>query len=618
MAEEIVFNVDLDLNTGAKSLKSLKEEFKNTQKELDGLQAGSEKYVATLQKLGGIKDEIGDLNAEIKAFNPEGKVQAFSSVIGGVASGFQAATGAAALFGTENKDLEKTLVKVQAAMAFAEGIKGLVALGDGFKVLGNIIKAHPLYLIVGLVASIGAAMVALKDKIGFIGDAFDAVGKVIDGVVEHFKNLLDFIGLTNFAMDRLNQSILDNNKKTTDSINARYDSEIAAAQRAHKETVQLEIAKQQEILKTNNLAIEALERRRQAQGSLSEEDLQALTELRASNSEAYKAISDTWAAYKDAQIAKDKQFTEESRKQAEKRKEDELRIRKETIEIAKEQERVLAEFRLSLDAEEQARKDAKLTQLEADGDAETERILRQQAARAELALMESEANIFTKMEYLDQQYQMEIANTELTESEKLVIKKRYEDEKAALTAQAVQQELNIYAGLTSSLQSLSDSVFAIKRANLRKGSAEEEASARKQFNVNKALGIASATITGIQSVMAAYQSGLATPIIGPATGLAYAVIAGLTAAANIAKIASAKYQGGGGGSVASVSAVAAPSINPPTINAPQNSNTLLNPDGSVQNNNSQSQQPIKVFVTEDDIRKTGNRVNVLENQATIR
>ena len=107
MAIDIAYKASVDIGDGTKSLKSLKQEFKDAQKELDGLTTGSEKYIATLKKLGSIRDDIGDLNAEINAFNPEGKVQAFGNVISGVASGFQAATGAMALFGGENKELEK-------------------------------------------------------------------------------------------------------------------------------------------------------------------------------------------------------------------------------------------------------------------------------------------------------------------------------------------------------------------------------------------------------------------------------------------------------------------------------------------------------------------------------
>ena len=74
MAEEIVLKVDVELEQGAKSLRTLKQEFKDTQKELDGAVIGSQKYYATLKKLGDLKGDMGDLNATINAFDGENKI----------------------------------------------------------------------------------------------------------------------------------------------------------------------------------------------------------------------------------------------------------------------------------------------------------------------------------------------------------------------------------------------------------------------------------------------------------------------------------------------------------------------------------------------------------------
>ena len=53
-----------------------------------------------------------DLRDTISALNPEGKVAAFSNAAGKIAGGFQAAAGAAALFGVQSEELEKTLLRV--------------------------------------------------------------------------------------------------------------------------------------------------------------------------------------------------------------------------------------------------------------------------------------------------------------------------------------------------------------------------------------------------------------------------------------------------------------------------------------------------------------------------
>ena len=134
---------EIDVNTGdsVKSLSDLRNEFKDIQKQLSGLRPGTEEYINALKKLGAVKDEIGDLKDEINAFaGADKKIGAVTNVIGGLASGFQAAQGAAALFGGESEDLQKTLVKVQSAMAFTEGIKGIAGLGDSFKSLDNFLR----------------------------------------------------------------------------------------------------------------------------------------------------------------------------------------------------------------------------------------------------------------------------------------------------------------------------------------------------------------------------------------------------------------------------------------------------------------------------------------------
>jgi len=141
MATKDTIEIDVNVGEGVKSMKTLKKEFAEMQTELDGLVPGTQKYIETLQRLGAVKDEIGDLKAEIQAFaGTDAKVAAFGNVIGGVASGFQAAQGAAALLGSESEEVQKALLKVQAASALADGIKGITAMGDSLKVAGNVAK----------------------------------------------------------------------------------------------------------------------------------------------------------------------------------------------------------------------------------------------------------------------------------------------------------------------------------------------------------------------------------------------------------------------------------------------------------------------------------------------
>lgn len=81
-------------------------------------------YKELVSEAGNIKDAIGDVNQEIK--NSAANSKALDGIIGataGVAAGFSIAQGVAAVFGTENKDLNAVLVRVTSTMAVLQGIQ---------------------------------------------------------------------------------------------------------------------------------------------------------------------------------------------------------------------------------------------------------------------------------------------------------------------------------------------------------------------------------------------------------------------------------------------------------------------------------------------------------------
>lgn len=182
MAEDIVIGIEVDPSgKGAKTLKSLKDEFRVLQKELENTRVGTKEYQQAIERLGAVKDEIGDLRDTISALNPEGKVQAFTNVAGKLAGGFQAATGAAALFGAQSEELEKQLLKVQAATALAQGIQSVVGLKDAFAVLGAVIAANPLMALGAVIIGITTAVVAFNSEnektVKTINDLNDAIAR---------------------------------------------------------------------------------------------------------------------------------------------------------------------------------------------------------------------------------------------------------------------------------------------------------------------------------------------------------------------------------------------------------------------------------------------------------
>lgn len=131
-------------------------------------------------------------------------------------------------------------------------------------------------------------------------------------------------------------------------------------------------------------------------------------------------------------------------------------------------------------------------------------------------------------------------------------KKSAEDANAIIQGSTDTTLENIQKGLEwaekglNAISSLNDAVFANKMSKVKKGSKEEEALAKKQFKFQKALQLGAATIDAAKAITASLASAPVAigPIPNPA-GIASLALATTTGVAQIAKIASTKFEGGG-------------------------------------------------------------------------
>jgi len=106
-------------------IKSMKAQLKEANNEL--LQT-NEQYQKNIAK-------IKDAKTLTDAFNPDAKFKGLGNAIQGATGALTAITGAQALFGTESKAVHETLLKVQGAMAFSQGINSVLESKDAFKAL---------------------------------------------------------------------------------------------------------------------------------------------------------------------------------------------------------------------------------------------------------------------------------------------------------------------------------------------------------------------------------------------------------------------------------------------------------------------------------------------------
>ena len=266
------------------------------------------------------------------AFNPDAKFNALSTSISGVLNGFQAFEGALGLVGVEGEAVQKTLLKVQSAMALSEGINGIMAAKDSFVNLGNVIKTT----LVSAFSSLKAAIITTG-----IGALVIAIGLLLPKILEW----ADFTGRAKKKQDELNASLDDHQKalrKDREELKKDLDFKIRLAEAEGKSGSELLKLKASNANKTNAQIYKEIEAARARLKALREVDLGVMASSKeeynelvkkniAKRKEVVKEISDLKGEIKagnqDLLVERTK-FETESTKIAEKGHKDRVEIKK--------------------------------------------------------------------------------------------------------------------------------------------------------------------------------------------------------------------------------------------------------------------------------------------------
>lgn len=193
MAEKIVLETEIKTGNSGSSVKSLKSELKDLTKVLGTLEQGTAAFDSAAAKAGVLREKIRGVNDAIENADPEKKFAPFSRTVQGLAGGFAAAQGAMALFGSESADLEKTLIKVQGAMALSQGLNSLIEFKNDFKDLGGIIIKNVVTAFTTLKgAMIATGIGALAIIVGTLVANWKEFSKAITDAFPDFKVVTDF------------------------------------------------------------------------------------------------------------------------------------------------------------------------------------------------------------------------------------------------------------------------------------------------------------------------------------------------------------------------------------------------------------------------------------------
>ena len=500
------------------------------------------------------------------------------SALNGVASGFAVTQGAIALFGEENEALNESLLKVQAALAIQQGVKGLtdsykelsigtkiasVAQGAFAFVTAGGTTALKLFRLALISTGIGALIVG----IGLLIANFDKLINVFDPVIQGLKDFADWIGITNFEEEEREEArikraeaqrkrqeqeierenkLADLRKRRFQDNQKQFDRNIALLQAEGKETFALEQlkefsaimqAKRDKIFAKQQIErIRLLKRRLDGQSEEAKKYEQQIDAFNQAIKDSDQAILDSNNKLKINAINNNKEKADSYKayidKKEEQRKKDEQRERDrlnnlEKLEndfldrIAKIEEENYQNTLTDEERELRAVQD-KYFELEtlAEGNAE-------QLSIIETARLNEENEI--KLKYQQEAYDAKKALDDQAEADR---KEREEKEKA--DAQALQDyKINVVQGGLSAINDIAQ-LFA-------KGNEKQQ---KRAFQIQKAVGIAQATINTAQAITKVFAE---TTDFTPTQSLriANAVGIGIAGAAQIASIASQQFQGGG-------------------------------------------------------------------------
>ena len=256
------------------TVKNFKQQLREAKNEAQQMVAQfgefSNEALAAQQKVANLADQMDDFNDRVKALNPD-KFARVQTVVNGIASGFSAAQGAMALFGSESEDLQKTLVKVQGAMALAQGLEGLGKIQQQFGAIAKSVGGSVLTAIRGfgttlkstlIATGLGAFIVLLGTMVAY----WDEIKAAVSGVTGEQKKNLETaqkgVKAEEGKLETLNNqdNILKKQGKTeeqilklkiaqTKAIITQLENQIAAQEQIKK--TQIETAKRNQIILQN-------------------------------------------------------------------------------------------------------------------------------------------------------------------------------------------------------------------------------------------------------------------------------------------------------------------------------------------------------------------------------
>ena len=634
-----------ELDKTAQAAKNTKTRLRELEDELVDIgDVNSPQFQKLAKEAGVLRDQMNNAKAAVRSMSADFPrlqlgTQAFQA-IGGAAQG---AMGAAALFGSENEEVTKSIQKLMAVQSILNSVNAVAnALSDetalGLKVrtvLTNLqAKGDKKLTLATIRQTVAQTAANAATKAGTVGmKIFNAAVKgspifwlvtaitaVVGAFAYFFSSTEDLTASTenlNAAYEQLTASMdrVNDRRKALADTQMRILKATGASEEELRAT-RLKNLKDDEKARLEDLALqkavleEGKKLYKEAKEAEDDEAARAAKETIKTAREKYHTLKNMEGQYNASVLEELKSTNEKIKAQAEKLiKEEEQR-----------QAQRVAKYKEFLKDKEAARKliedltnkaieddrEREIAQARTQHEREIENIVGTEDQKNQIKILKAD-ELEKKLAEIRAKYREEEIplrkQADLTEEtaniDAAVAKRKTEEQTQRYLQEYDEEERQRKIDLADQRLSLASETFGALGDLATAFAKDDEKSAERAFKINKAVGIAQAVISTAQGVINAY----ANPV-DVASGVAFgkSAIIAATGAAQIATIAKSKFQGGGAASAGSSptapsGSVSTPSSQPASFNVV--GNTGVNQLAETLGN--QGQQPIQAFVVGSEV-----------------